>query len=228
MIEINVYKTDGPESIISPLNVKREWMNYNKDSYNCFPLTLSNKLGWGISFPKDISFVWNDSNNESGIQIIKGEEYCFFDRGPGVICFPTDICFKTSEDISILTIPVPNQFIDGAYCLTSLMSYSFYTAGYQVVWKITTKNKVITIPAGTPVASILPISLSTINNSTIYINSSEIKNKIHDQEYMQKAHEYSIINNRFAGWYRNATDQNNFSIGKHEVSSLNFNVIKND
>ena len=224
-IKIDAYKTDGPEAIISPLNPSRDWMEDNIYSYNCFPLMLSNRLGWGISYPKDISFIWNDYDNDSGIEVLDGQEYCSFDRGKGFICFTTDIAFKTNQDISILTIPVPNQIINGATCLSSVMSYSFYTAGFQIVWKVNEKNKVISIPANTPVASIIPISLNSINNSNIIIKKEEQFNKIHNEDYMSKMNEYVINNDKFTNWYKNAVDQNGVSIGEHEVKSLKFNVL---
>ncbi len=226
MINFDAYKTDGPKTILSPLKLQRDWMQDNEYSYNCFPLSLANKLGWGISFPEDISFVWNDSNNESGIEILSGEEYCYFDRGESVICFPTDLVFKTNSDLSILTMPVPNQIIDGVQCLTSVISSSFYTAGFQVIWKVLTKNKVITIKAGTPVAAIIPISLSVLNDSSITVHDKTIPDQKHNQDYMKKMKEYSIIKDRFTGWYKNATDQYGNIIGEHETKSIKLYVIE--
>lgn len=226
MIDFDVYKTDGPESILSPLKLQRDWMQENEYSYSCLPLSSANKLGWGISFPEDISFVWNESDNESGIEVLSGKEYCYFDRGESIICFPTNLVFKTNKDLSILTMPVPNQIIEGVQCLSSVISSSFYTAGFQIIWKVLSKNKIITIKAGTPVAAIIPISLSTLNESSITIHDEEIPNQKHDQEYMKKMKEYSIIKDRFTGWYKNGTDQYDNIIGEHEAKNIKLYVIE--
>ena len=41
--------------------VKRNWMDETeeKHAYRCFPLALTNQLGWSISFPEDITFMWD-------------------------------------------------------------------------------------------------------------------------------------------------------------------------
>ena len=197
-------------------------------AYNCPPLTISNELGWGISFPKDISFVLNDNGNESGIEVLSGEEYCFFERGQSVICFATNLIFKTDSNFSILTMPVPNQIAEDVQCLTSITSSSFYTAGLQVVWKVLSKNKVITIKAGTPVASIIPISLSELNKSSITMHNKEVPNLKHDEEYMKKMQEFSLSKNGFTNWYRDGLDQYGNVVGQHETKKISLYVIEGE
>lgn len=228
MVKLDAYKTNGPEVILSPLGFEREWMQENEYSYACLPLTSANRLGWGISFPKDVSFIWNDSNNESGIEILSGEEYCYLDRGMSAICFPINLVFKTDKNLSILTMPVPNQIIDGVQCLSSIISSSFYTAPSQVVWKVLSKNKVITIKAGTPIASIIPISLSNLDESSITIYNQEVPNQKHNDDYMKKMNEYSVSNDKFTNWYKNGTDQNGNIIGEHETKKIKLYVIEEE
>lgn len=214
--------------MLSQLRPKRGWMQTHPYAYNCLPLTLSNELGWGISFPKDISFILNDNGNESGIEVLGGEEYCSFGRGESIICFTTNLIFKTNSNLSILTMPVPNQIVEDVQCLTSILSSSFYTAGFQVVWKVLSKNKVITIKAGTPVASIIPISLSELNNSSIKIHKTETPNQKHNDEYMEKMKEFTVSNDTFTNWYRDALDQNGNVIGSHETKKISLYVIEGD
>jgi len=226
LIDFDCYRTGGLEAILSPLKPQREWIQTHPYAYNCPPLTISNELGWGISFPKDISFVLNDNGNESGIEVISGEEYCFFERGQSVICFATNLIFKTDSNFSILTMPVPNQIAEDVQCLTSITSSSFYTAGLQVVWKVLSKNKVITIKAGTPVASIIPISLSELNKSSITMHNKEVPNLKHDEEYMKKMQEFSLSKNGFTNWYRDGLDQYGNVLGQHETKKISLYVIE--
>lgn len=228
MIDFDCYRTGGPEAILSPLRPQREWMQTHPYAYNCPPLTISNELGWGISFPKDISFVLNDNGNESGIEVLSGEEYCFFERGHSAICFATNLIFKTDSNFSILTMPVPNQIAEDVQCLTSITSSSFYTAGLQVVWKVLSKNKVITIKAGTPVASIIPISLSELNKSSITMHNKDVPNLKHDEEYMEKMQEFSLSKNGFTNWYRDGLDQDGNVIGQHETKKISLYVIEGE
>jgi hypothetical protein len=221
-----VYEIDGPKTNIFPLEVSRDWMVENKDGYHCPPVTLTNKLGYGISFEKDISFVWHGKSGQGidgDIEVLEGSEYCFFGRGGGIIGLSTNLVFKTDSNTSILTMPVPNQFIDGAQCFTSILSSSFYTGNLHVVWKVTSPDKLIKIPAGTPVASIIPISISDLNNTSITM-SKESLNRVHGSEYVEAMFEYGKINSRLTHWYKNALDHLGNKIGKHEVESLSFKV----
>lgn len=222
-----VYKTGGPETILSPLETDREWMHENKYGYNCFPITLPNKMGFAISFPKDISFIWHGSNKQGpdgDIEILSGEEHCYFERGGGVIGFPTNLVFKTQDDLSIVTMPVPNQFIDGAQCFTSILSSSFYTGALHVVWKVTSPNKIITIKAGTPVAAVLPISLKEINNVKAVISENSISDTVHDGDYVDAMTKYGMDNMRTSDWYKKGIDHKGNIIGKHEITSFKFEV----
>ena len=224
MSYINVFKTIGLEANLTPLKADRAWMKSNKASYNCFPLTLSNKLGYAISFDQDITFVWDGSEgDDSGIQVLNGNDYCYLGRGGGVISFPTNLIFKTSEDISLLIMPVPNQFIDGVQSFTSILSSSFYTGVLHVVWKITSPGKKIHIPAGTPLASIIPISTLAIQDTKLTMMQSDI-DIVHNQEYIDSMLEYGKINHRHTDWYRNAIDHLGKKIGKHEVQALKLKI----
>lgn len=224
MSKIKVFKTIGLEADLTPLKADRDWMKENKASYNCFPVTMSNKLGYAISFDQDITFIWNgNSGEDSGVEVLEGKDYCYLGRGGGVISFPTNLIFKTSEDTSLLIMPVPNQFIDGVQCFTSILSSSFYTGALHVVWKITSPNKKIHIPAGTPLASIIPISISKVQDTQLLMMESEL-NIVHNQEYIDSMFEYGRINRRHTDWYKNAIDHLGNKIGKHEVSTLKLKV----
>jgi hypothetical protein len=123
-------------------------------------------------------------------------------------------------------MPVPNQIIPGVQCLTSLLSTSFYTGEFQAVWKVIEKERVITVPAGTPIAAILPISLTELQDSKILIKSDlSDYEAVHDtEEYINKLKEYGKIDSKPAGLYKQALDHNKNSIGSHEVSKINLIV----
>jgi hypothetical protein len=164
---------------LSSLTAKRDWMDntFDAHAYKCFPVSLTNQLGWGISFPEDISFIWDgisDSTPEH-VKILSGEKYAYPGRANGTISFNTGIMFKTDENLTLLSMPVPNLFIDGAVPFTTLISTSFFGGELPVAWMITKANEVITIKAGTPIIAVIPIDLLAINNSEITdkINSLE-------------------------------------------------------
>jgi hypothetical protein len=117
---------------------------YDRHAYNCFPITLTNGLGWGISFPEDISFIWDgvfDSTSEH-IKILSGEKYVSTSRGQATVSFDTGLLFRTDEDTSLLTMPVPNQFIPGATAFTTLLARLFIVEPCQLLgWQLLQTQK---------------------------------------------------------------------------------------
>lgn len=230
MFEVDVYKVYPNSAIITPLKVRREWMDNTKDkhAYHCMPLSMVNYYGWGIAFPKDISFIWNGNpeSNPDNIKILSGEEYVYSDRGNTLITFKTGLMFKTPENLSLLGYPVPNYFVDGVYPLSFLLSTSFLKGDLQPSWKITKANEVITIKAGEPVIAVMPVDLSSLNESALLLkdgtklNRSEIENDPEYTEYITKQQKMGI----WPSLYRKAVDHFGNSIGKHQVRKISLYV----
>lgn len=229
MDKILAYKSENSCNI-EQLNIKRDWMEntYDRHAYNCFPLNLTNSLGWGISFPEDISFIWDgiSDSNHNHVKILSGEKWCHPFRSNATISFKTGLTFKTEKNITTLVMPVPNQFIDGVQCFTSLISTSFFFGEMQVAWRITKPNVPITIQANTPVCSIIPISLSELNNSELILRKIETMPKLNfdGEEYAIQSQKISASGS-WSHFYRNATDHNGNKIGEHELKTLRLKTI---
>jgi len=196
----------------------------DKHAYMCFPITVTNRLGWGISFPEDISFIWDgiDDTSPSHVTILKGEEYANPLRGSATVSFRTGLIFETDENTTMLTMPVPNQFIAGTQCFTTLISTSFYKPELPVAWKITEANKEIVIPAGTPIAAVLPISVGSLENDYVL----EIDHTPKDDSYWEELRKYGEAaqdKNGVGDWskmYRNAINYDGTSMGSHESKAI--------
>lgn len=229
MYKINLYKQD-PTVLISQLSIKRDWMENtdNKHAYNCFPVSLTNTLGWGISFPEDISFVWDgvSDTRPDHVKVLSGEKYCDTSRSNATISFKTGLIFETPGDLTLLTMPVPNQFIDGAQAFTTLMSTSFFSGQLPAVWRITKPMQVITIKAGTPVVSVIPIELGSLNQSEMSVKDIKLfeKNTYSGEEYGKKINEINM-SGRWSNFYRNATDHLGNKLGKHELKKITLRTI---
>jgi hypothetical protein len=228
-MKIIAYRVNNNSGNIDQLPMKRDWMDFTFDrhAYQCFPMSLSNRLGWGISFPEDIVFVWdgvNDSTN-GHVKIIKGQKYVHSDRGNRTISFNTGIYFESKKNVSLLTMPVPNQFVDGAQCITTIVSTSVLETDFPIAWMITRPNVEITIPAGTPIAAVLPISLKDVESYEVIV-----KNKMPDQwrtiewsERMQGRSQASMARNSVGDWthfYRDAVDHTGAPAGEHEAKKI--------
>jgi hypothetical protein len=229
MYTINAYRVNDDSADISPLNAKRNWMDetYQSHAYKCFPVTLTNSLGWGLSFPEDIEFIWDGISDSSPdhVTIIKGHKYVSSGRSNGTISFNTNIIFKTEKNISLLQMPTPNQFIEGISPFTTIISTSFFNGPLPCAWKITKPNSIIKIEANTPFITILPISLTELQNSKIdlYLSPSEDQLANTGEGY-KNAVESIIKEGGWSNFYRDATNHLGESIGSHEVKSIRLSV----
>lgn len=228
---IDVYKSQN-SATIEQLPLQRDWMDitFDRHAYQCFPISISNRLGWGISFPEDISFIWdgiNDSNPEANhVKILSGDQYANSLRANRTVSFHTGLTFfsKENQKLSIMTMPVPNQFIRGAQCMTTIISPSVLQGDLPIAWIISEPNITITIPAGTPVAAILPISTASIQENELMIKSGK-------PEYMTEQWGESMkgrsaaaqsLNSvgKWTNFYRDAVDHTGATSGEHESKKI--------
>jgi hypothetical protein len=233
MHNINVYRTRGIDSAnISQLPVKRDWMDETSDAhaYRCFPVTLTNSLGWGLSFPEDISFVWDGISDTSPdhVKILSGEKYVHANRANGTISFNTGLMFKTKEDLTMFQMPVPNMFWEGAQAFSTLISTSFFSGELPCAWRITKPMSVITIKANQPFIALVPISLSGLQDSEIILD--DVENMTHENKYDCDPNEHIetvnkiVASGKWTNFYRDAIDYKGNKVGSHEVKSLRLHV----
>ena len=231
MPEIQVY-SNGRHAKIDQIALQRDWMDitFERHAYQCFPISLSNRVGWGIYYPEDITFVWdgvNDSNPAAEhVKVISGSKYVHTGRANRTISFNTDLTFvcDEEEDLSLLTMPVPNQFIRGAQCMTTILSPSVLQGEIPIAWVITEPDLEITIPAGTPVASVLPISLSKLGDYPVKVKSGNppYQNEAWGEMMRDRGIASQKLNQvgKWTNFYRNAVNHLGEKIGRHEVKKI--------
>jgi hypothetical protein len=85
MLNILVEKTQDSVINISPMSIKRDWMDVTeeKHAYRCFPVTQANMVGWNLFCDNDIEFIWNGitSTSSENIEIINGKNFTYTGRG---------------------------------------------------------------------------------------------------------------------------------------------------
>ena len=229
---ITAYKKTQSSLNIEPMSIKRDWMDETAQghAYRCHPVTSANVIGWSISLPVDLKFIWNGINDTSGdnVKILEGKEFVYTGRGQSTISFNTGFILRTAENISVLTITPQNYFNENFEVMSSLISTSFLNTDFPLAIKCRVANKEITIKAGTPLATIIPISLTSLKDESV-----EIVNFIHTQEYTDSVNAYGAaaqeVNKlgEWTDWYRNAVNEKGESVGSHEVKILKLSVIDN-
>lgn len=233
MYNLEIYKINENSASIEQLPIKRDWMEETTDqhAYKCFPVSLTNRMGWGISFPEDIVFKWDGVSDTfpHHVKIISGHKYVYTERANATISFKTGLVFKTLENISLLHMPTPNLFINGITPFTTLISTSFFKGELPSAAKILNPNVEIIIKANTPYATIIPISLSHLQNSTANIyNYNQIPQNFFPDTtgYSEKVVELNRLG-KWSNFYRDAVNHKNESIGQHEVKAIRLNTIRN-
>jgi hypothetical protein len=229
MIEISVEKMNGSIFEISQMSVKRNWMDETSErhAYRCFPVTQANVVGWSLSCTEDIGFTWDGTNDQTPDHIkITSPSGAYAGRGQSSISLNTGLVFRTANDVSLWTINPVNYFDNDFETMSNLISTSFYDSPLPLAIKARNANVETRIVAGTPVATIIPISLTNLNNSSInIINYSDPENRRNRAiiNYGNAAQKVNI-SGEFTDWYRDAVNEKNEPLGSHETKVLRLNV----
>lgn len=232
-MKITVTKTFPTHATLEQLPMNRDWMEKTgeRHAYHCFPISLANRFGWSVSFPEDITFMWdgNESLDAKHVKIISGHKYVNINRANHTISFETGLKFDAEENVSLMTMPVPNQFIRGAQCFTTIVSTSVMPGSLPIAWMITEPNLEITIPAGTPVAAILPVSITNTQEYEMVISNKGPKSDF--DGYMKARADAAEAKNSIGDWshfYRDAVDHLGKIIGKHESKKIVLKVTEEE
>jgi len=230
MFNISVEKTRGALFDIQPMSIKRDWMDATAENhaYRCFPVTQSNVIGWSLSCLQDIEFIWDGVNDQTQDRVqIFSPEGAYSGRGQSSISLNTGLVFRTDEDVSIFIINPVNYFSDEFETMSSVISTSFYDNPLPLAIKAKSANKRVIIKAGTPVATIIPISLSNLNNTNIEIVNYQDPGNKRINANMSYGDAAQKVNSagKWTDWYRDAVNEKEEALGSHEVKALKLGVI---
>jgi hypothetical protein len=233
MLNISAEKQAGSHVDISPMSIKRDWMDATpeKHAYRCFPVTQANMVGWNLYCDEDVKFIWNGITDTSSdnVKILQGENFTYSGRGQATISFITGLIFRSEQNISFLIINPVNYFNPDFETMSSLISTSWYDNSLPIAIKAKTANKEITIKAGQPIATIIPISLTAIDNTTIDVFDYYDKDNLRQNKHKAYGEVAKEINNsgKWTDWYRDAVNEKGESLGSHETKALRLFVNKN-
>ena len=233
MYNISVEKMHGALFDVAPMSIKRDWMDSTSEghAYRCFPVTQSNVVGWSLFCNQDIEFLWNGINDQSPdtVEIITAPDGAYSGRGQSSVSFHTGLIFRTDENVSLFTINPVNYFNEDFETMSNLISTSFYDNPLPLAIKSKTPNKKVVIKSGTPLATIIPISLSDLNNTSIDVVEYKDEDRSRINSNMAYGEAAQVVNSsgQWTDWYRDAVDENGESKGSHEVKVLRLSVTDN-
>jgi hypothetical protein len=223
----------GNSFVISPMSIKRDWMDATSENhaYRCFPVTQANVIGWSLSCLEDISFIWDGINDQTQdhIKIVSAPEGSYTGRGQSSLSLNTGLVFKTEQEVSILSINPVNYFNEDFETMSNLISTSFFDNPLPLAIKAKSANKEVVIKAGTTLATIIPISLTNLNNSTIEIVNYKDEDRSRTESNIAYGEAAQVLNSsgQWTDWYRDAVDENGKTRGQHETKTLKLYVNDN-
>jgi hypothetical protein len=214
---------------IKQTRVKREWMDNTWDShaYKCFPLNITNSIGYELSSPEDIVFAWDgiDDTSPDHINFISGEKYCSTSRGNATLTFVTGIMFETDPKVSMFHMPVPNYFREEFQVFSTIISTSWYRQMFPSVIKLMKPNIEIVIKAGEPIATLIPISLTSFEKDVLELyDYKTTEEEIKYNEKKLSVYMKNFRNGEVSNWYRDETDHTGKKLGSHELKSLKLKI----
>lgn len=229
MIEISVEKIDGSIFEISQMSVKRDWMDETSErhAYRCFPITQANVVGWSLSCVEDIVFTWDGVNDQTPDHIkITSPSGAYAGRGQSSISLNTGLIFRTTNEVSIWTMNPVNYFNDDFETISNMISTSFYDNPLPLAIRAKKSNVETRIIAGTPIATIIPISLTALNDSSINIvKYSDPQGSRLGAKFSYGAAAQNINSSgKFTDWYRDAVNEKNEPLGSHETKVLRLHI----
>ena len=225
MYSISVEKAPGCIFQISPMSIKRDWMDETSENhaYRCFPVTQANVVGYSLSCTEDIEFIWDGINDQTQDRVkIFNPLRAYSGRGQSSVSLDTGLIFRTEEELSILTINPVNYFSDEFETMSSMISTSFYDNPLPLAIKAKAANKRVVIKAGTPVATIIPISLTQLNNTVVTLVDYKDEDRKRVEANISYGEAAQVLNSsgEWTDWYRNAVNEKQESLGSHEVKAL--------
>ena len=229
MYSFLVEKAPGCIFEIAPMSIKRDWMDDTSENhaYRCFPVTQANVVGYSLSCKEDIEFIWDGVNDQTQDRVtIFNPGRAYSGRGQSSVSLDTGLIFRTTEELSILTINPVNYFSNDFETMSSMISTSFYDNPLPLAIKAKAANKRVVIKAGTPVATIIPISLTHLNNTVMTMVDYKDEDRKRVEANISYGAAAQVLNStgEWTDWYRNAINEKQESLGSHEVKTLKLSV----
>lgn len=199
-------------------SIKRDFLDntHNAHGYHCQPMTTSNLHGWEFVLKQDVEVIWDGiSNTESHhVKILQGE---YTPEGKKIvdnttanatIAFNLDAYIETDQDHYCLFMGPPNHFVKGAKPMSALIRSDWYkTSPLQYCWQITTPNKPVLFPKGTPFLFIMNYPKNLLESTNFAIKQMTEDDRLNIDRYQAERQKYYQENpGKFPNMYRKGVD----------------------
>jgi hypothetical protein len=179
-------------------------------------MTTSNLHGWEFVLKQDVEVIWDgiSSTESHHVKILRGE---YNPEGKKVvdnttanatIAFNLDAYIETDQDHYCLFMGPPNHFVKGAKPMSALIRSDWYkTSPLQYCWQITTPNKPVLFPKGTPFLFIMNYPKNLLESTNFAIKQMTEDDRLNIDRYQAERQKYYQENpGKFPNMYRKGVD----------------------
>lgn len=200
---LNIWRVGGDTSypIVKPGSLKRDFLTatHQAHGYHCQPLSTANLHGWDFIVPHDIEVVWDGVSNteRTHVKVLSGEHLpsglAVVETGTAnaTITFNLHCYLETDPDHYLLLSGPSNVFIPGAKPMSALIRSDWYHyTSLQFCWMLTTPNKVIKFPAGSPFLRVINYPVGLLESTKVSIDDATAEMKERAGKYSQERNDF--------------------------------------
>jgi hypothetical protein len=179
-------------------------------------MTTANLHGWEFILKEDVEVIWDGVSDTEAhhVQVLKGAKDANGKRlvetgtANATIAFNLDAYIETDSNHYCLLMGPPNYFINGAKPMSALIRTDWYkTSPLQYCWQITTPNKPVLFPKGSPFLFILNYPKDLLETTSFSVSQITEKDKEKMNTYQAERQSYSQKNpGKFPNMYRKGVD----------------------
>lgn len=150
--------TDRPQELV-PAPPERDWMDQNRHSYRCLPLTIANTYGWQVLMPCDVQAEWTGGPGLADVRItIKGDPHfqAQSNFATGIVTFDVGYIFRTPPGYHLMVTGPTNCFKDGVAPMTGIVESDWLPYTFTMNYKFTRPGRAFW-KAGEPYAQVCVI-----------------------------------------------------------------------
>ena len=149
---------------LRPGQKARGW--FSERAQHCRPLFAANRFGWDFVLPGPLKYRWSGGLDIDDVVILDGQEFASSHFADGTITLDPRYRVQTPPGLHTLLMPVPNQDHDFFTSMSAIVETDVVGYPFFLTIKLTRPGE-FTIPAGTPVARIMPVELGMSEDVSI-------------------------------------------------------------
>lgn len=172
-------------------------------------MTNANLNGWEFVLSEDVEVIWDgiSDTNPDHVTIVKGLGAVDNKTANSTISFNLHGFLETDENHYCFLMGPPNHFIDGAKPMAALIRSDWYQhTSLQYCWKLTTPNKVVKFPAGSPFMFLFNYPKNLLENTTFSIKRATEDHTRKMDEYGKQRDEFDRSGFKFPNLYKKQLD----------------------